>query len=69
VFTNGGMDDLDIYETALDLIKKFGREARVEAAMRSDRMFDRGDQHAVGQWNKVMQAVEELQSPGFRLRH
>jgi len=63
------MDDFDIYETALELIKKYGREAGVEAAMRSDRMLDRGDQHAVGQWNKVMQAVEELQSPGFRLRH
>ncbi len=67
--THYDMDDFDIYETALKLIKQYGREARVEAAMRSDRMLDRGDQHAVGQWNKVMQAVEELQSPGFRLRH
>ena len=62
------MDDFDIYETAQKLINEYGREALVEAAMRSDRMLDRGDQHAVGQWNKVMQAVEELQSSGFHLR-
>ncbi len=61
--------ELDIYETAREFIRRFGKNAIVEAAMQSDRMLDRGDYPAVARWNQVMRAIGELQaSPGPRNR-
>lgn len=61
--------ELDIYQTARDLIRRFGKNAIVEAAMQSDKMLDRGDYPAVARWNQVMRAIGELQaSPGPRRR-
>lgn len=54
--------DLDIYRTARDLIRRFGKNAIVEAAMQSDEMLSRGDYPAVARWNQVMRAIGELQA-------
>lgn len=58
------MDDKEIYETATNLIKQHGKQATIEAAMKSDQMIDEGDLHAAAKWNKVMQAIEDIQRRG-----
>ena len=52
--------DLDIYRAANVLIKQYGQDAPIHAAMRADAMLEKGDLEGVAVWKRVLRAVEEL---------
>ena len=57
--------DIDIYHIYLGanvIIKRYGEDARVHAAMRSDAMLEAGDLDAHAVWKRILQAVENLQA-------
>ena len=49
--------DLDIFRTANVLVKQYGEDAPIEAAMWADSLLDKGDMNGV---SVFMRAVEEL---------
>ncbi len=63
--------DLDIYRAAAILVKRYGGDAPVTAAMRADAMLEKGDLDGYGVWKRILRAVEELQGaepePGARV--
>ena len=52
--------DLDITRSAQVLVKRHGDDAPIEAAMRADAMFEKGDLDGYAVWKRVVKAVEEL---------
>ena len=51
--------DLNIYRTANILVKQYGEDAPIEAAMRADAMLEKGDLEGCAVWKRVLRAVEE----------
>ena len=54
--------DIDIYQTANELIRQHGADAPIHAAMRADELLDAGDLDGQAVWKRILAAVEELQS-------
>ncbi len=54
--------DLDIYRSANELIKQFGDDAPIEAAMRADELAADGDMEGLAVWQQIVTAIEELLS-------
>ncbi len=61
--------DLDIYRAANVIIKQYGPDAPIHAAMRADAMLEVGDLDGAAVWKRILRAVEELQraTPGARV--
>ncbi len=53
--------DLDIRRGAGVLIKQYGQDAPIHAAMRADAMREAGDLDGLAVWKRILRAVEELQ--------
>lgn len=53
-------NDIDIYRSAHTLIKQYGADAAIEAAMRADRFLEMGDMDGLSTWKKIIRAVDEL---------
>ncbi len=53
---------LDIYRTAQVLVREHGEDAPIEAAMRADRMLERGDMDGRAVWLRVVKVAETLLS-------
>ncbi len=49
--------DLDIYRSANVLIREYGEDAAVEAAMRAIAMLDKGDLDGYAVWKRILRAV------------
>lgn len=56
------MHNCDVIGTAELLIAQFGGEAAVEAAMRSDRMRDRGDIKSAAVWRRIVRAIIRIET-------
>jgi len=54
--------DLDIYRAAKALIKQYGDEAPIHAAMKADELLEAGDLVGKAVWVRIAKAVEELLS-------
>ena len=54
--------ELDIYRTANGLIKQYGADATIHAAMLADELLDLGDLDGLAVWKRILAAIEELQS-------
>ncbi len=54
--------DLDIYRAANELIKQYGDEAPIHAAMKADELLEAGDLVGKAVWVRIAKAVEELLS-------
>ena len=52
--------DLDIYRTALVLIRQHGADAALRASMRHDEMLETGDVEGSGVWKRVLAAIDTL---------
>ncbi len=52
--------DLDIYRAASVIIKQYGEDARVHAAMRADAMLEKGDLDGYAVWKRILRVVREL---------
>ncbi len=63
--------DLDIYRGANVIIKQYGQDAPIHAAMRADAMLEKGDLGGYAVWKRILRAVEALQgtdpAPGTRV--
>ncbi len=58
--------NLDIYRSANVIMKQYGQDAAVEAAMRADAMLETGNLGGYTVWRRVLRAVGELQRVGPR---
>ena len=56
-----GMDQIDIYRSAVLLIKRYGEDAAFEAAARADGLLDEGDLDGQRVWKAIIRAIENIQ--------
>ena len=54
------MIDRDIWITANEMIKLYGDEAAIQAAIRADGMHLLGDEDGYATWKRVLAAINEL---------
>jgi len=54
------MDDIDIWRAAEQMLKLYGADAAIHAAMRADKLMDQGDVEGFDMWKRVVDAVNEL---------
>ena len=54
------VSDIDIYRAAKILVKQYGTEAPIEAAMHADAMLNMGDLDGLAVWKRVLAAVTKL---------
>ena len=55
------LSDLDLWRAAQVMVKRYGKDAATEAAMRADEFLDQGIIDGKRLWMRIMQAIEELQ--------
>jgi len=55
------MDRIDIYRSAVLLIKRYGEDAALEAAARADDLFDECDLDGWQVWKAILRAIEDIQ--------
>ncbi len=53
--------DLDIYRAANVIIKQYGEEAPIHAAMRADATLKAGDPDGYAVWKRILRLIEALQ--------
>lgn len=53
--------DIDIWRSANVIVKQYGEDASVQAAMRADDLLAAGDTNGCAVWKRILQAVQELQ--------
>ena len=53
--------DLEIYRAANQLVNRYGQDAEFEAAMRADAMIEAGDIDGQRVWQRILNAIDELQ--------
>ncbi len=53
-------EEIDIWRSAKLLIDKHGDEAPIHAAMRADKMLDKGDMDGRAAWLRILKAVNGL---------
>ncbi len=54
------VSDLDIWRTANVIIKQYGQDAPIHAAMRADAMLDKGDLDGYAVWRRILRAIDEM---------
>ncbi len=52
--------EADIWRSAAQIIKRYGEDAPLEAAMRADAMLDAGDVDGLAVLKRIKKAAEEL---------
>jgi len=52
----------DIWRAANEMIRMFGEDARLRAAMRADALLEEGDTEGCSVWKQIIRAISELQS-------
>ena len=55
-------DDIDIFRAAKLYIDRHGDQAVLQAAMRSDDLFDTGDMDGAATWRRIIAAIEVMQA-------
>jgi hypothetical protein len=56
------ISDIDIERSAWALIKEYGDDATVEAALRHDLFLEEGDWLVAFVWRRILEAIERLQA-------
>jgi len=57
------ISDLDIWRAAVLLIRQHGKDAELQAARKADLMLERCDREGQLLWQRIRQAIVELQAP------
>ena len=55
--------NIDIYQTANELIKQHGDDAPIHVAMRADELLEAGDMDEQAVWKQILAAIEKLLFP------
>ena len=60
------ISEIDIYQSAAVLTKRYGEDAALQAAQRADALLAKGDLEGQAVWLRVLAAVKDLQrrAPG-----
>ncbi len=53
--------DLDLYRAASVIIKQYGEDAPIHAAMRADATLKAGDPDGYAMWKRILRLIEALQ--------
>jgi len=53
--------DRDIYRAASVIMKRYGDDAPIHAAMRADTMLEAGDLDGSAVWKRILRVIEKLQ--------
>ena len=53
--------EIDVYAAATTIVRRYGEDARVHAAMRADAALEAGDVDGYRMWKRILRAVKELQ--------
>jgi hypothetical protein len=56
------ISDLDIWRSALIMVKRYGDDAMLEAAARADQLQEEGDWQGALTWHHILDAIERLQA-------
>ena len=56
------IDDRDVWQAALLIVKRYGNDAMREAAERADQPLDEGDMAGAETWHRILNAIERLQA-------
>ena len=54
--------DIDIHRSAWLMIRRYGDDAAVQAAMRGDELLDKGDLDGMLVWQAIISAIRRLQT-------
>ncbi len=52
----------EIWQTANMMVKRYGADAPIHAAMRADELLDEGDLDGAATWRAVLRAIDQLLS-------
>jgi hypothetical protein len=55
------VDEKDIFRAAHAMIKRFGEDADVEAAVRADELLKQGDANGAAAFRRIVRAIKELE--------
>ena len=55
-------EEIDVYRAAALLVKQYGENAPIRAAMRADELLAGGDVEGAAVWKRVLRAIDELQA-------
>ena len=55
--------EIDIWQAALLMLKRFGDNAPKESAARADNLETEGDRDGAATWRRITDAVEQLANP------
>ena len=56
------ISDLDIWRSALIMVKRYGDDAMLEAAARADQLQEEGDWQGALTWHRILDAIERRQA-------
>jgi hypothetical protein len=56
------IDDRDVWQAAVLIVKRYGDDAMLEAAERAYQLQDEGDMAGVAVWHRILNAIEQLQA-------
>ena len=58
------ISDLDIFQSAKVIIKRYGKDAQIHSTKRASAMLEAGDLGAYAAWKRILRAIEALQRAG-----
>jgi hypothetical protein len=56
------ISDLDVWQAALLITKRYGDDAMLEASKRADQMLDERDMAGAETWHRILNAIERLRA-------
>jgi hypothetical protein len=56
------IDDRDVWQVALLIVKRYGDDAIIEASQRADQILDEGDMAGAETWHRILKAFKRLQA-------
>ena len=56
------IDDRDVWQAAVLIMKRYGDDAMLEAAARADKLLEDGDSLGAETWHRILNAIERLQA-------
>jgi len=54
--------DVDIWRSALVMVKRYGDDAMIEAAARADQLLEEGNMPGCETWHRILNAISQLQA-------
>jgi hypothetical protein len=56
------VDDRDVWQAAVLMVRRYKEDAMLEAPERADQLLDEGDLAGAETWHRILNAIERLQA-------